>query len=94
VVNSDETGSRGNGQNWWEWVFCTAQAVLHVIRFNRSVEVIQEVMDQAQVEVWGSDCWPGQLKAPAKQRQLSLAHQLRNLQVVVDAFPNALFFTE
>jgi transposase len=87
VVNSDETSSRVNGQNWWEWVFCTMTAVLHVIRFNRSVDVINEVMGKAQVEVWGSDCWPGQLKAPAKQRQLCLAHQLRNLQAVVDACP-------
>ena len=87
VVNSDETGCRVNGQNWWEWVFCTAQAVLHVIRFNRSVDVIQDVMQQATVPVWVSDCLPGQLKAPARQRQICLAHQLRNLQAVVDAFP-------
>jgi transposase len=87
VVNSDETGCRVNGQNWWEWVFCTATTVLHVIRFDRSVDVPKAVMDKAQVEVWGSDCWPGQLKAPAKQRQLCFAHQLRNLQAVVDACP-------
>jgi transposase len=87
VVNSDETGCRVNGQNWWEWVFCTAQAVLHVIRFDRSVDVVKEVMDQAVVEVWGSDCWPGQLKAPAKHRQLCLAHQRRNLQAALEACP-------
>ena len=88
VVNSDETGCRVNGQNWWEWVFCTTHAVLHVIRFDRSGDVVNEVMDKAVVEVWGSDCWPGQLKAPAKERQLCLSHQLRNLQAVVDAYPN------
>ncbi len=88
VVNSDETGCRVNGQNWWEWVFCTTQAVLHVIRFNRSVDVIKEVMDQAEVAVWGSDCWAGQLKAPAKERQLCLSHQVRNLQAAVEASPN------
>jgi transposase len=87
VVNSDETGCRVNGQNWWEWVFCTVTAVLHVIRFDRSGDVVKEVMEKAQVDVWGSDCWPGQLKAPAKRRQLCLAHQLRNLQAVVDAYP-------
>lgn len=87
VVNSDETGCRVNGQNWWEWVFCTAQAVLHVIRFDRSVDVVKEVMDKAVVEVWGSDCWPGQLKAPAKHRQLCLAHQGRNLQAALEACP-------
>lgn len=87
VVNSDETGSRVNGQNWWEWVFCTTQAVLHVIRFDRSVDVVNEVMGKAVVDVWGSDCWPGQLKAPAKERQLCLAHQLRNLQAAWEACP-------
>src|SRR5512146_1508449 len=87
VVNSDETGCRVNGQNWWEWVFCTVTAVLHVIRFDRSVDVINEVMEKAKAEVWGSDCWPGQLKAPAKQRQLCLAHQLRNLQAALEACP-------
>jgi transposase len=87
VVNSDETGCRVNGQNWWEWVFCTATDILHVIRFNRSVDVIREVMVTAEVEVWGSDCLPGQLKAPARQRQLCLSHQLRNLQAAREACP-------
>jgi len=36
VINSDETPFRVKGDNWWEWVFCTATAVLHTIRFDRS----------------------------------------------------------
>ena len=91
VVHSDETGSRVGGDNWWEWVFCSARAVLHVTRFNRSVDVIHEVMGASQAEVWVSDCWHSQLKAPARQRQLCLAHQLRNLQAVVDAYPPLLW---
>jgi transposase len=87
VIHSDETVSRVGGDNWWEWVFCTAKAVLHVIRFNRSVDVIKDVMDTYQAEVWESDCFSAQLKAPAKYLQLCLAHQLRNLQAVVDADP-------
>jgi len=87
VIHSDETSSRVDGVNWWEWVFCTWTAVLHVIRDNRSVDVIKAVMAKAQAQVWVSDCWTGQLKAPALQRQLCLAHQLRNLQSVVDAQP-------
>ena len=38
-------------------------------------------------EVWVSDCYGAQLKAPAKNRQLCLAHQIRNLQAAVDAVP-------
>ena len=87
VVYCDETGSRVEGQNWWQWVFGSARAVLHVIRFNRSVDVIRDVMDGHQVEVWVSDCLPAQLMAPARARQLCLAHQLRNLQALSDRYP-------
>jgi len=87
VIHSDETSSRVGGDNWWEWVFCTAEAVLHVIRFNRSEEVIQDVMGKRKAEVWESDCYGAQLKAPAERLQLCLAHQIRNLQAVVDMDP-------
>jgi transposase len=91
VVHCDETGSRVDGQNWWQWVFCTAQAVFHVIRFDRSVDVIQEVMANHEAEVWVSDCYSAQMKAPAKERQLCLAHQLRNLQAVVELHPTSFW---
>jgi len=51
VIHSDETGSRVDGDNWWEWVFCIAQAVLHVIRFNRSDDMINEALDEFKPEV-------------------------------------------
>ena len=91
VIHSDETGSRVDGQNWWQWVFCSATAVLHVIRSNRSVDVIKDVMADATAEVWVSDCYSAQVKAPANELQLCLAHQLRNLQAVVDCYPAAVW---
>ena len=87
VVHCDETGSRVDGQNWWQWVFCSASAVFHVIRFNRSMDVIKNVMAGHEVDVWVSDCYSAQMKSPARQHQLCLAHQLRNLQAVVDCYP-------
>jgi len=87
VIHSDETGSRVDGQNWWQWVFCSATAVLHVIRSNRSADVIKDVMADHTAEVWVSDCYSAQMKAPSDERQLCLAHQLRNLQAVVDRYP-------
>jgi transposase len=87
VIHSDETGSRVDGQNWWEWVFCTANAVLHVIRSNRSLDVIKDVMADHTAEVWVSDCYSAQVKAPSNEHQLCLAHQVRNLQAVVDLYP-------
>ena len=88
VINSDETPFRVKGDNWWEWVFCTATAVLHTIRFDRSEDVIKAVMGNSKAEVWGSDCYGAQLKAPTEQRQLCLSHQIRNLQAVVDEYPS------
>ncbi len=87
VVHSDETRARVDGQNWWQWVFCSASAVYHVIRFDRSVDVIKDVMAGHIVDVWVSDCYSAQVKAQARQRQLCMAHQLRNLQAVVDCYP-------
>jgi transposase len=91
VVHCDETRARVDGQNWWQWVFCTAQAVFHVIRFDRSVDVIKEVMAGHEVEVWVSDVYSAQIKAPARERQLCLAHQLRNLQAVIELEPTAFW---
>ncbi len=91
VIHSDETGSRVDGQNWWQWVFCSVTAVLHVIRSNRSVDVIKDVMADHIAEVWGSDCYSAQMKAPSKEHQLCLAHQLRNLQAVVDRYPSSFW---
>lgn len=91
VIHSDETSSRVDGQNWWEWVFCSTNAVLHVIRSNRSVDVIRDVMADHTAEVWVSDCYSAQVKAPAHERQLCLAHQLRNLQAVVELYPDAFW---
>ena len=91
VINSDETGCRVDSGNWWQWVFCTLHAVLHVIRDNRSEDVIREVMDNHIAEVWGSDCLSSQLKAPTLERQLCLAHQIRNLQAVIDRSPPAFW---
>ena len=89
VVHSDETSARVDGSNWWQWVFCSVEAVLHIIRFNRSADVIRGVMGDHEAEVWVSDCLASQLKAPAKERQLCLSHQVRNLQAVVEQYPTA-----
>jgi transposase len=91
VVNSDETGARVDGQKAWEWVFCTLTAILHVIKATRGTDEIVKVMGTHQPEVWGSDCLPAQLKAKARLFQLCLAHQLRNLQAVVELYPLAFW---
>jgi transposase len=64
-------------------------AVLHVIKPSRSSAVIEPVLVDSCVEVWGSDCLPAQLKPDIPQRQLCLAHQIRDLQRVLDQYPES-----
>lgn len=84
VVGSDETGVRVDGQNQWQWVFQTPQWAYYVIRPSRVAQVVQAVMADAQPQVWVSDAYAAQMNHPAQHYQLCLAHQLRDLQYVVD----------
>jgi transposase len=87
VIGSDETSARVDGRNWWEWVFVGANSVLHVIQPSRGEDVIAQVMGSARARAWLSDCWAPQLRAPTDKRQLCLAHQIRNLQGLIERAP-------
>ena len=84
VIHGDETGSRIAGAKAWHWVFVTTVAVLHLLRTSRGKDVPQTMMGDHRAEVWVCDCWIGQLHAPAETFQLCLAHQVRNLQAVIE----------
>jgi len=84
VVGSDETGIRVDGQNQWQWVFQTPEWVYHTIRPSRAAQVVADVMEDAQPTVWVSDAYSAQMKHPAQHYQLCLAHQIRDLQYVID----------
>lgn len=87
VIRSDETSARVTARNWWQWVFISEHGVYHTIAPTRSAAEITAVMGQVAVQAWVSDCFSAQLKAPAEVFQLCLAHQLRDLQRVLDTSP-------
>ena len=88
VIGSDETSSRVNGRNHWEWVFVSVAGIYHLIRASRGQNVIADFMGDRRAEVWLSDCWKPQLNAPADQHQLCLPHQIRALQGLMDQRPH------
>jgi transposase len=94
VIGSDETGARVDGQTWWQWVFASPTAIYHVIRASRGKDVIPEIFDDQRVTTWICDCWSPQLKAPAERFQLCLAHQIRNLQGLLDRCPHLRWASE
>jgi transposase len=87
IIGSDETSARVAGRTWWQWVFRSVVGVYFLIRASRGAKVIEEVMGKQHAECWVSDCLSAQLKAPARRRQVCLAHQLRDLQRLLDHQP-------
>ena len=85
VIRSDETSARVQARTWWQWVFLSENGVYHTIVPTRSAAEITAVLGPGRVKAWVSDCFGAQLKAPAEVFQLCLAHQLRDLQRVLDA---------
>ena len=91
IIGSDETSARVQGSTWWQWVFRSAAGVFHRIAPTRSAAVLEDFMGEQCADVWVSDCYGAQLRAPAKQRQLCLAHQIRNLTRVIEQAPALLW---
>jgi transposase len=87
IIGSDEPSARVAGRNWWQWVFRSAVGVCFLIQASRGAKVIAEVMGEQWAECWVSDCLSAQLQAPAQRRQLCLAHQLRDLQRLLEHQP-------
>ena len=83
VVCSDETSVRVAGRTWWEWVFVTKAAVLHLIRPSRGRAVPEAVFAGVRPGVWVSDAL-GSQRGHAERWQMCLAHLLRDTQWAID----------
>lgn len=94
VVGSDETHARVHGMNWWQWVFVSENCEYHLMMPSRGYDVIETFMRDCEAEVWVCDCWKPQLNAPAKMCQICLAHQIRNLQSLIEKRPHLAWAKE
>lgn len=94
VIGSDETSARVHGKNWWQWVFVGEGCEYHLIEPSRGYAVVKEFMRECEAEVWVCDCWKAQLNAPAKAHQICLAHQIRNLQGLMEKRPRLAWARE
>jgi len=71
------------GKNWWEWVFVTTLAVLHVIRPSRGKAVVQALFGEIRPAVWVSDML-GSQRGHGVAWQVCLAHLLRDAQFAIE----------
>jgi transposase len=84
VIASDETSARVQGRTWWQWVMSSSSAVYHVIADSRAAAVPADFLGEARPEVWVADRYGGQ-NHHGLQRQVCLAHLLRDAQYAIDA---------
>jgi transposase IS66 family protein len=64
---------RSHRKNWWEWVFVTTVAVLHVIKPSRGKALVTALFGEFRPEVWVSDMLSSQ-KGHGVEWRVCLAH--------------------
>ena len=84
VVASDETSARVEGKNRWQWVVLSSTAVHHLIADSRGAAVLSDFLGETKPEVWVADRYAAQA-GHAHERQLCLAHLLRDAQYAIDS---------
>jgi transposase len=89
-----ETHARVHGLNWWQWVFVSENCEYHLMMPSRGYDVLETFMRDCEAEVWVCDCWKPQLNAPAKMGQICMAHQIRNLQGLIEKRPHLAWAKE
>ena len=80
VINSDETGSRTNGEKRWVWALCSSWFVFYHIACSRGVEVLIELLGQAFAGILCSDRCPTYLSYHRGLAQFCWAHLQRTLK--------------
>ncbi len=83
VVASDETSARVAGKTWWQWVLLSSTAVYHLIADSRGAKVVTGFLQGAVPEIWVADRYGAQ-NGHGLQRQVCLAHLLRDAQYAID----------
>src|SRR5258707_1982688 len=84
VVASDETSARVEGKNWWQWGLLSSTAVHHLITDSRGAVVLTDFLGETKPDVWVADRYAAQA-GHGSERQLCLAHLLRDAQYAIDA---------
>src|SRR5438132_1949223 len=83
VVASDEPSARVEGKNWWQWVLLSSTAVHPLIAGRRGAAVLTDFLGETKPDVWVADRYAAQA-GHGNERQLCLAHLLRDAQYAID----------
>jgi len=84
VLNSDETGSRTNGDKRWVWVLCSPWFVFYHIACCRGMEVLVQLLGAAFAGILCSDRCPTYLSYHRGLAQFCWAHLQRTLKGIAE----------
>jgi transposase len=95
IIQSDETSARVKVRYHWHWVFLSQSGVYHQIAPWRNAKVIHDLVGNVLTNVWvSSACFSAQMNAPAKNFQVCIQHQLRDLKRILDRAPKVPFTSQ
>lgn len=83
VICSDETGLRVGKRGWWLWVFHHGPNACFLTHPRRSKEAVEAFLGEVRPQAWVADRYGAQA-GWSQQRQVCLAHLLRDTQYVMD----------
>ena len=89
VLHADETGWRVNGKTWWLWCFADKATCYYLIDPSRGSPALEKFFVDAFDGVLVSDFWGPYNAVMAEDRQMCLAHLLRELEKVDLTNPTA-----
>ena len=85
LIGSDETGCSINGKTHWVWVFQNYTYTYLNVSTSRGFKTIENLFPEGfKNSVLVSDRWPAQLKIKTKEKQICLAHLLRDCNKLID----------
>jgi hypothetical protein len=89
VVGADETGTKVSGKKWWIWTWQTVLSTFIVASDNRGFKTVEAFFAQGfPNSTILSDRWAAQLKTFSKNKQICLAHLLRELNYLIEVEKN------
>lgn len=89
VVGADETGVKVDGEKFWVHTWQDPYNTFIAVSESRGIKAIKDNFpDGFPASILVSDAWAAQLATPAQSHQLCMAHLLRDLNHLIEIYPN------
>ena len=86
-VGSDETGTKVNGEKWWEWVWQSKDANYYAIDKSRGYQVVKKHFGEDYDGTLCHDCWSAHNNTVAKSgHQQCHPHIQRELKFLIETY--------